>query len=139
MKRLAASAPTLPATPRGLGAAQRRPRVFSIALLGVEPAPHFMLIGFGVMPVNGLTMNKDSLERLPSTDRYATPANVHDSVVYHGRLDRQRQRFEFDVRAVGLNAGYATAGIAHRLDERGILGVTGNRNQTPPRPGMMRK
>jgi C4-dicarboxylate-binding protein DctP len=30
-----------------------------------EPAPYFTLIGFGAMPVNGLTMNKDSLERLP--------------------------------------------------------------------------
>ena len=40
------------------------------------------------------------------TDTYATPANVHDSIVYLGRLDRQRQRFGFD--AAGLDAGYAT-------------------------------
>jgi transposase len=73
------------------------------------------------------------------TDTFATPANVHDSVVYLGRLDRQRQRFDLDVRAVGLDAGYATAGIAHGLEERTILGVTGYRNPTPPRTGMMRK
>ena len=45
------------------------------------------------------------------TDTYATPANVHDFIVYLGRLDRQRQRFGFDVGAVGLDAGYARAGL----------------------------
>lgn len=73
------------------------------------------------------------------TDTYATPANVNDSIVYLGRLDRQRSRFGFDTRAVGLDAGYATAGIAKGLEGRAILGVTGYRNPTPPRPGMMRK
>ena len=73
------------------------------------------------------------------TDTFATPANVHDSIVYLGRLDRQRARFGLDVKAVGLDAGYATAGIAHGLEERAILGVTGYRNPTPPAPGMMRK
>ncbi len=73
------------------------------------------------------------------TDSFTTPANVHDSIVYLGRLDRQRRRFELDVRAVGLDAGYATAGIARGLEERGILGVTAYRNPTPPKAGMMRK
>jgi transposase len=73
------------------------------------------------------------------TDTFATPANVHDSIVYLGRLDRQRERFDFPVAAVGLDAGYATAGIAQGLEQRGILGVTGYRNPTPPKPGMMRK
>ena len=73
------------------------------------------------------------------TDTFATPANVHDSIVYLTRLDRQRERFAFDVKAVGLDAGYATAGIARGLEERDILGVTGYRNPTPPKPGMMRK
>jgi hypothetical protein len=71
------------------------------------------------------------------TDSYATPANVHDSIVYLGRLDRQRQRFDLPVGAVGLDAGYATSGIAQGLEQRGILGVTGHRRPTPPRPGMM--
>ncbi|MBD8894376.1 IS1182 family transposase [Roseibium litorale] len=73
------------------------------------------------------------------TDTFATPANVHDSIVYLSRLDRQRQRFAFDVKAVGLDAGYATTGIARGLEERDILGVTGYRRPQAPRPGMMRK
>lgn len=73
------------------------------------------------------------------TDTHVTPANVHDSIVYLSRLDRQRERFDLDVRAVGLDAGYATAGIARGLEERQILGVTGYRNPTPPKVGMMRK
>jgi transposase len=71
------------------------------------------------------------------TDTHATPANVHDSIVYLGRLDRQRERFGFDVAAVGLDAGYATSGIAKGLEERRILGVTGYRRPSPPRTGMM--
>jgi transposase len=71
------------------------------------------------------------------TDTFATPANVHDSIVYLGRLDRQRERFGFDVGAVGLDAGYATSGIARGLEARGIPGVIGYRRPTPPRPGMM--
>lgn len=73
------------------------------------------------------------------TDTFATPASLHDSVVYLDRLDRQRQRFDFDVQAVGLDAGYATAGIAKGLADRDILGVTGYRNPTPPKAGMLRK
>lgn len=73
------------------------------------------------------------------TDTFATPASIHDSVVYLARLDRQRQRFDFDVQAVGLDAGYATAGIAKGLADRDILGVTGYRNPTPPKAGMLRK
>ncbi|MEI2302543.1 transposase, partial [Ensifer sp. MJa1] len=73
------------------------------------------------------------------TDTHVTPANVHDSIVYLDRLDRQRQRFAFDVKAVGLDAGYATSGIAKGLEQREILGVTGYRNPPPPKDGMMRK
>lgn len=73
------------------------------------------------------------------TDTFATPASVHDSIPYLDRLDRQRRRFGFEVAAVGLDAGYATAGIARGLEERGILGVTGYRRPMPPKPGMMAK
>ncbi|MBD9456055.1 IS5/IS1182 family transposase, partial [Rhizobium sp. RHZ02] len=66
------------------------------------------------------------------TDTHVTPANVHDSIVYLDRLDRQRERFGFEVGAVGLDAGYATSGIAKGLEDRTILGVTGYRNPTPP-------
>lgn len=61
------------------------------------------------------------------TDTHATPASVHDSVPYLQRLDRQRERFGFQVRAVGLDAGYAIAAIAQGLEQRGIYGVTGYR------------
>lgn len=73
------------------------------------------------------------------TDTYVTPANVHDSIVYLDRLDRQVERFGFNPAAVGLDAGYATPGIARGLEERSVRGVTGYRNPTPPKPGMMRK
>lgn len=73
------------------------------------------------------------------TDTHVTPASVHDSIPYLGRLDRQRARFGFDVKAVGLDAGYADAPIAKGLEDRDILGVTGYRKPTPPKPGMMRK
>lgn len=71
------------------------------------------------------------------TDSFATPANVHDSIVYLGRLDRQVERFDFHVAAVGLDAGYASAGIARGLEERKVRGVVGYRRPTPPKPGMM--
>lgn len=72
------------------------------------------------------------------TDTHTT-AVVHDSTVYLSRLDRQIERFDFHVGAVGLDAGYATPGIAKGLEDRQIRGVTGYRNPTPPKPGMMRK
>jgi len=64
------------------------------------------------------------------TDTYATPATVHDSVPYLGRLDRQRERFGFTIRAAGVDAGYATAAICKGLEERGIYGVIGYRRPT---------
>jgi transposase len=73
------------------------------------------------------------------TDSHTTPANIHDSIPYLTRLDRQRQRFGFEVTSVGLDAGYATAAIARGLEERGILGVTGYRTPRPPPEGLMRK
>ncbi len=73
------------------------------------------------------------------TDTHATPANVHDSIPYFERLDRQRERFHLNVRSVGLDAGYASAAIAKGLEDRNIQGVTGYRAPTPPKPGMMRK
>jgi transposase len=57
------------------------------------------------------------------TDTFVTPGNVHDSIPYLSRLDRQRQRFGFDVASVGLDAGYFTAGICKGLEERNIYGA----------------
>lgn len=64
------------------------------------------------------------------TDTHVTPANVHDSVPYLGRLDRQRERFNFSIRAVGVDAGYAAAAITKGLEERNIYGVIGYRTPT---------
>jgi hypothetical protein len=64
------------------------------------------------------------------TDTHVTPANVHDSVPYLGRLDRQRERFGFNIRAVGVDAGYAAAAITQGLEERSIYGVIGYRTPT---------
>jgi len=61
------------------------------------------------------------------TDTHVTPANVHDSIPYLKRLDRQRERFGFQVRAVGVDAGYATTAICKGLEERDIYGVIGYR------------
>ena len=61
------------------------------------------------------------------TDIHVTPASVHDSVPYLDRLDRMRQRFGFEVGAVGLDAGYFTPAICKGLNERDIYGVIGYR------------
>lgn len=64
------------------------------------------------------------------TDVHVTPGNVHDSAPYLSRLDRQTERFGFDVHAVGLDAGYFTAAICHGLEERDIYGVISYRRPT---------
>ncbi len=61
------------------------------------------------------------------TDTYVTPGNVHDSKPYLARLDRQLTAFNIYPHAVGLDAGYKTAGICKGLEERGIEGVIGYR------------
>src|SRR5690606_14919608 len=45
------------------------------------------------------------------TDVYVTPGNIHDSVPYLERLDRQINRFGFQVEEVALDAGYLTMPI----------------------------
>jgi len=72
------------------------------------------------------------------TDSYVTPASLHDSIPYLSRLDRQRARFGLDVRAVGLDAGYSTAGIAKGLEDRAIQGVIGYSRPTH-REGFLHK
>jgi len=57
------------------------------------------------------------------TDTFVTPGNVHDSIPYLSRLDRQSERFGFTVEAVGLDAGYFTAGICKGLEDRDIYGA----------------
>lgn len=57
------------------------------------------------------------------TDVHVTPGNVHDSVPYLERLDGQKKRFNFNVEAVGLDAGYFTAAICKGLEDRALYGV----------------
>ena len=61
------------------------------------------------------------------TDSHVTAANVHDSRPYLSRLDRQRERFGFEVEAVGLDAGYMSAALCRGLEEREVYGVIGYR------------
>ena len=57
------------------------------------------------------------------TDVHVTPGNVHDSIPYLNRLDRQIKRFNFEVETVGLDAGYFTAPICKGIEDRKIYGV----------------
>jgi hypothetical protein len=65
------------------------------------------------------------------TDVYVTPGNVHDSVPYLNRLDRQVQRFGFKVEAVALDSGYLTNPICKGLSDRNIFGVIAHRRFQP--------
>jgi Transposase DDE domain len=65
------------------------------------------------------------------TDVYVTPGNVHDSVPYLSRLDRQVQRFGFKVEAVALDSGYLTSPICKGLSDRKIFGVIAHRRFHP--------
>ena len=64
------------------------------------------------------------------TDVHVTPGNVHDSVPYLKRLDRQIERFKFPVEAVGLDAGYFTAALCKGIEDRALYGVLGYRRPT---------
>lgn len=57
------------------------------------------------------------------TDVYVTPGNTNDVDPYLDRLDRQIQRFGFDVKHVGLDAGYFTNPICKGIADRGITSV----------------
>jgi len=72
------------------------------------------------------------------TDVHVTPGNVHDSVPYLERLDRQRERFGFAVKEVGLDAGYYTAAICKGLHERGVYAAMPY-VRPGGKPGMLKK
>jgi Transposase DDE domain len=72
------------------------------------------------------------------TDTYATPANVHDSIPYLARLDRQRKRFRLPGAAVRLDAGMRRRPSPEGLRTR-YCRVTGCRAPIAPKPGMMRR
>lgn len=61
------------------------------------------------------------------TDVFVTPGNINDTTPYIERLDHQIERFEFDVKAVGLDAGYNTVTICRELAKRKIDAAIGYR------------
>lgn len=65
------------------------------------------------------------------TDVFVTPGNVHDSVPYLERLDRQIERFNFKVEAAALDSGYLTTPICKGLQDRNIYGVIAHRRFHP--------
>ncbi len=69
---------------------------------------------------------------------HVTPGNVPDSVLYLSRLDRQRERFGFQVEAVALDSGYLTTPICRGLQNRKIFAVIAHR-RFYPRQGLFPK
>src|SRR5690606_28589602 len=65
------------------------------------------------------------------TNVYVTPGNIHDFVPYRERLDRQINRFGFQVEEVALDAGYLTMPICQGLKEREIFAVIAHRSFRP--------
>lgn len=65
------------------------------------------------------------------TDVHVTPGNVHDSVPYIERLDRQIERFGFLVEAVALDSGYLSTPICKKLEDRGVFAVIAHRRFSP--------
>lgn len=61
------------------------------------------------------------------TDVYVTPGNVNDAVPYIDRLKAQIEKFGFDTKFVGLDAGYNVANICRELYRLGIKGAMGYR------------
>jgi len=72
------------------------------------------------------------------TDTHVTPGNVHDSRPYLERLDHICNLFDFELDAVGLDAGYNTAAICKGLVDRNIYGTIGYRRPNHSK-GLIRK
>jgi len=74
------------------------------------------------------------------TDVFVTPGNVHDSVPYIDRLEKQMEKFGFkeSLEAVALDAGYFTSSICKKLQEKNIYAVIGNRSYSPVK-GLLQK
>lgn len=74
-----------------------------------------------------------NIDNTSDTDAFVTPGNVHDSVPYPSRLDRQIKRFGFIVEPVALDSGYCylTKPICKGLSDRKIFGVIAHRRFQP--------
>ena len=71
------------------------------------------------------------------TDTFITAGNVADSEPYLARLQKQIEKFGFQVEAIALDAGYFTNYICKKLSEQNIFMVMGyrrfgNRNKKVP-------
>ena len=72
------------------------------------------------------------------TDVFVTPGNVSDVEPYLERLDRQKERFGFDTKYVGLDAGYFTSALCMGIAEREIQSVIAYR-RSPHQKGKYSK
>jgi len=61
------------------------------------------------------------------TDVYVTAGNVNDVEPYIDRLKVQKEKFGFEVKAVGLDAGYNVVNLCRELYNMGIQGAMGYR------------
>lgn len=61
------------------------------------------------------------------TDVYVTPGNTNDVKPYIERLKLQIEKFQMQVKAVGLDAGYNVSNICKQLHEMGIQAAMGRR------------
>lgn len=61
------------------------------------------------------------------TDVFVTPGNMNDVRPYIGRLKAQIEKFCFNVKYVGLDAGYNVSNICRLLHEMGIHAAMGKR------------
>jgi transposase len=61
------------------------------------------------------------------TDVYVTPGNVNDVDPYLDRLDAQIEKFGFNVKYVGLDAGYFTNPICKGIADRNIISAVATR------------
>jgi hypothetical protein len=73
------------------------------------------------------------------TDVYVSPGNVYDSICYMSRLEYQVDKFGFEVKQVGLDAGYNTADICHGLVAKNIFGAIGYRRPSGCGKGFYKK
>lgn len=62
------------------------------------------------------------------TDVHITPGNVNDVAPYLNRLDVQKEKFGFNIKYVGIDAGYYTAPICKGLEDREIQGAIAYRS-----------
>lgn len=62
------------------------------------------------------------------TDVHITPGNVNDVAPYLNRLDVQKEKFGFNIKYVGIDAGYYTSAICKGLEDRKIQGAIAYRS-----------